>query len=321
MKELTIKSAARIHLGFIELNPNAKRVFGSLGLTISKYKTIIKIEHSKKFLVIAKNKKRILYYLKKLNQSFDLKPCKITVIKEIPEHSGLGSGTQLSLSLGKLLSKFYDLNLSEKQIASKFGRGRRSGIGIGSFKCGGFIVDGGKLNKTKEIPSIIFNCKWPIEWKIILIFDNLISGIHGKKEFEGFQKIRNIKTNLSEKNSKSLVLKILPGLKEKNFKNFVKGIQEIQDNTAKTFSKSQGGLYASTNVGELFQHLKKKKIFGYGQSSWGPTSFLFCENQKMQDEMLLIIKSFLKKKSIKNIELIKVQGHNQKSKINERSSL
>ena len=44
MKEFTLNSPARIHLGFLELDPNAERVFGSLGLTISKFQTIIKME-------------------------------------------------------------------------------------------------------------------------------------------------------------------------------------------------------------------------------------------------------------------------------------
>ena len=47
-KIVTIDSPARIHLGFLETNENSHRKFGSIGLGISHYKNIFKIEHSKK---------------------------------------------------------------------------------------------------------------------------------------------------------------------------------------------------------------------------------------------------------------------------------
>ena len=41
-----LNSPARIHIGFLNLNENDERMFGSLGLTISKYSYNIKIEKS-----------------------------------------------------------------------------------------------------------------------------------------------------------------------------------------------------------------------------------------------------------------------------------
>ena len=47
MKKYSIlNSPARIHIGFLNLNENDERIFGSLGLTISKYSYKIKIEKS-----------------------------------------------------------------------------------------------------------------------------------------------------------------------------------------------------------------------------------------------------------------------------------
>ena len=48
---ITINSPARIHLGFMELNDKAERLYGSLGLGINNFKNKQKIEKSKKFEV------------------------------------------------------------------------------------------------------------------------------------------------------------------------------------------------------------------------------------------------------------------------------
>ena len=55
-KIITIDSPARIHLGFLETNENTDRKFGSIGLAISGFKNIFKIEFSKNKEVICNNK-------------------------------------------------------------------------------------------------------------------------------------------------------------------------------------------------------------------------------------------------------------------------
>ena len=54
-KRIILKSPSRIHLGFLELNQSSPRIFGSLGLTISKFEDIITIQENKKFEVESKN--------------------------------------------------------------------------------------------------------------------------------------------------------------------------------------------------------------------------------------------------------------------------
>ena len=62
-KIITVDAPARIHLGFLETNENSQRKFGSIGLGISYYKNIFKIESSNKkmlFVKIKHLKKRFL---------------------------------------------------------------------------------------------------------------------------------------------------------------------------------------------------------------------------------------------------------------------
>ena len=59
---------------------------------------------------------------------------------------GLGSGTQLSLAVGMARSLLSDHPASLHQLANRLDRGNRSGIGIGAFQWGGFLVEIGRAH-------------------------------------------------------------------------------------------------------------------------------------------------------------------------------
>ena len=65
-----------------------------------------------------------------------------------------------------------------------FKRNYRSGVGVNSYKNGGFIVDAPKNNLQSN--EIIFKTSFPKEWKVILIFDSKAKGLHGSSEKKFF---------------------------------------------------------------------------------------------------------------------------------------
>ena len=111
---------ARIHLGFLELDQKLPRFFGSIGLTISNFGLKIEIRTSRNFKVTCKNKalnRKIKLILNKFNKNFKIEFCELLVYKEIPLHVGLGSGTQIALTVGFLISEFNSLSLTIEEIA------------------------------------------------------------------------------------------------------------------------------------------------------------------------------------------------------------
>ena len=56
-KIIRVTSPARIHLGFLETDENSFRKFGSLGLAISNFENIFKIESSTKNIVVSEDSK------------------------------------------------------------------------------------------------------------------------------------------------------------------------------------------------------------------------------------------------------------------------
>ncbi len=311
-KRIKIETPSRLHLGFIELNHNSDRSFGSLGLTIDKYKNVIEIYACDKFRVISENidiKKRVENIFKIFLKKYKIKVCGFKIQKFIPQHIGLGSGTQLSLGIGLLISDFNNLKLSLDQISLLLKRGLRSGIGIESFKSGGFIVDGGKKRGTKLIPQIIINHEWPTSWKIILILDKSSLGVSGGKEIQEFKKIKKVNSDIAKNNSIALVKNILPGLVEKNFNEFTKGLEIIQRNMSKIFYPKKKK-FTSLKIEKIFTFLKKNNVNGLGQTSWGPTGFVFCENLKKRNQLFYEIENYIKRHNISDITLERINGKN-----------
>jgi predicted sugar kinase len=74
--------------------------------------------------------------------------------------------------------------------------------------------------------------------------------------------------------------------------------------------------YGSTNkvaselIQNIFKELRKNKIFSYGQSSWGPTGFVVCENLKKRNELLNFIENYINLNNMNGLKLVEVEGKN-----------
>ena len=316
-KSFTIDSPARLHLGFMELNDTNSRVFGSIGLAITNFKFKQSIQFNKDFDVVCDDKNiklRIEEIIKLFSKNYKIKKCRLTVSNFIPLHKGLGSGTQISLSTGFLISSFNNLNLSIENISKFLRRGQRSGVGVETFKSGGFIIDTGKLKGSISPPQKLIDIKWPKDWQIILITSTNVSGFHGKKESSEFAKLTNVSSKFAKENCFNLLMKIIPGLLENDFNAFANGIQKIQENMSEIFYGNKNN-YSNQSISKIFKFVREKKYIGFGQSSWGPTGFVFCKNREQREEIFNMIENFIELKKIEGINLLKVRGRNFGNKI------
>ena len=92
-----------------------------------------------------RRRERASDYLRRLLDDYDPPvSAALEVQQAIPEHVGLGSGTQLALAVGRAFSALFELPVSVAALAARLDRGARSGIGIGAFEQGGFVLDGGR---------------------------------------------------------------------------------------------------------------------------------------------------------------------------------
>jgi beta-RFAP synthase len=192
----------------------------------------------------------------------------------IPMHVGLGSGTQLGLAVAAALACLHGRALDAPALAQASGRGARSGIGIGAFEHGGFLVDGGRGSGDAPAPLLV-RLPLPEDWRVLLIFDGGRSGLSGPAESAAFQTLPTFPEDLAGRLCRLLLLRLLPALAEGEFMPFAAAVGEIQDRLGDYFAEAQNGRYMSPAVGRALEWLRARGVAGVGQTSWGPTGFAF----------------------------------------------
>lgn len=286
-----VEAPARLHLGFLDLNGGLGRRFGSLGLTLAGLSTELDVIPAKTLQVEGPGWKRVLACAASLIQQLDLPPgVAIRIRRAIPGHIGLGSGTQLSLAVAAGLSQLYGLGLDVRTLARLVQRGQRSGIGIGAFETGGFIIDGGRGERT-DPPPVIMQREFPEPWRIVLVFDQRGPGIHGSQEVSAFQSLPQFPARQAEALCRLVLMQALPALAERDCDLFGRAIGRLQQAVGDHFAPVQRGRFASPDVAEVLAWIESQGIAGVGQSSWGPTGFAIVDSEERAARLLADIRT------------------------------
>ncbi|MFL6580905.1 MAG: beta-ribofuranosylaminobenzene 5'-phosphate synthase family protein [Burkholderiales bacterium] len=273
MRTVSVTAPARLHLGFLDLNGSRGRKFGSVGLTLEGPCVELSVQHASRFTVAGSQSERAAQYAHAVCTRYGFSDnVQLAIAQAVPEHVGLGSGTQLGIAVGVALAKFHGQNVGVREIATTVQRGQRSGIGAGAFELGGFLVDGGK-GPGEEPPPIVSRLEFPTDWRVVLVFERTARGLHGALENAAFQALPEFPETMAEHLCRLMLMQALPALAEHNIESFGSAIGELQRITGDYFSLAQGGRFASPAVAEALNWIEAHGIAGIGQSSWGPTGF------------------------------------------------
>lgn len=298
--EVLVNSSARLHMGFFDLHGGLGRKFGSIGLALAAPTVELSAVASDKLNVIGVATERAVAITTQLISKLQLSgSVSLHIQQHIPEHAGLGSGTQLALAIGAAINQLYNLNLSTAKIAELTRRGGRSGIGIAAFDYGGLLIDGGRssgmnsvssLKENSNVPPLLARYDFPEQWRILLIFDTTQPGIHGEDELAAFSQLPVFSENLAAHLCRHVLMQAMPALVEQDLNAFGRSIQELQAHVGDYFAPAQGGRYASKQVGAVLQHLENIGVACFGQSSWGPTGFAVFESTEAAEKHLQQLK-------------------------------
>lgn len=282
-----VETSARLHLGFLDLNGGTGRKFGSLGLALDEPVTQLTIRRSPAPGVEGPDNKRVAAHLTMLCEQLGLaNSYSVTIDKAIPTHAGLGSGTQLALALAAALRRLESLPSDPASDALLLRRGARSGIGAALFSSGGFVVDGGH-GAAKGLPPIVSCLPFPEDWRIIVVMDNEITGVHGDAERRAFAELPLFPKADAAAICHAVLMQALPALVERDLDAFGAAISHIQTRLGDYFAPAQGGTrYTSNRVASVMDALEKNGAKGVGQSSWGPTGFAFAESDAVAKQLV-----------------------------------
>ncbi|GAB4256357.1 MAG: beta-ribofuranosylaminobenzene 5'-phosphate synthase [Methylomicrobium sp.] len=271
--KVSVTAPARLHMGFIDLSGALGRHFGSIGVALNEIATQLTITPSDRLTVIGESAARAEKCARRLCAQLEIpETFSIDVKAAIPEHVGLGSGTQMALAVGMGLNALFGLGLTVRDIARLTDRGMRSGIGIGVFERGGLVVDGGRGEKTVT-PPVLARIDIPDDWRFILVFDKRGQGLHGKQEVQAFNDLPPFPQQEAARLCYLLMMQGLPAVAEHDIVKFGEVITQLQRSVGEHFAPAQGGIFTSAEVAEAMAWLESQGGVAIGQTSWGPTGF------------------------------------------------
>ncbi|MBP2143300.1 beta-ribofuranosylaminobenzene 5'-phosphate synthase [Methanococcus voltae] len=304
---MKIISPCRIHMGLIDMNGSVGRIDGGIGATLDhpnceisgKESNEIEIEFSNSIMNNTPEEDlkslhdRIYNSAKNVLSEIGQEGVYLQVNEVIPAHTGLGSGTQVSLSTGKLTSSIYGHDLDAYSIAKLTGRGGTSGIGVSGFEFGGFIVDGGHSfgesgEKTDYRPSSASKNVKPapllfrhdFNWEVVLTIPKIPTEeqVSDKKEVDIFKKYCPVPEDYVNRFCRLVLMKMMPAVIENNMKSFGECINEIQ---GLGFKGAEVQLQNST-LKNLLKHLQNTSYSGL--SSFGPTIYSLGDKKEIMEQ-------------------------------------
>jgi beta-RFAP synthase len=278
---IRVTAPSRLHFGLLSLpapESHAPRHFGSVGLMVSQPGLALRIEPAEEWSAAGPLAERALAFGRRFADSFPpgaVGPHHLVIEHAPPEHTGLGTGTQLALAVARALAGSCGLDgLDAVALARRVGRGRRSALGIHGFARGGFLVEAGK--RTEEaISPLVARADIPEPWRIVLVLPPWGPGLHGADEGRAFEQLGAGPAGpaRTERLCRLVLLDMLPALAEHDLDTFGEAVYELNRRVGEMFRRVQGGTYAHPRVQELVEFVRRQGVAGVGQSSWGPGVF------------------------------------------------
>lgn len=275
---LTITAPGRLHFGLLAWGEGHHRQFGGVGLMIEAPGLAAESRPSDSWSASGPLADRALATIRGVadrlgREGRAVHPLHLTIHRAPPEHAGLGTGTQLSLAVARLvLAASGEADPSIARLAALTGRGRRSGIGLHGSALGGLIVDGGR-SADSPFPPLLSRVEFPRDWSILVAIPPAPPGFAGDREVQAFARLPAVPTATVDRLCRLVLLGLLPAAAEADLPAFGAALTDLQREVGRGFAPAQGGLFAHPRLEAVAASMRRLGLGGVGQSSWGPTLF------------------------------------------------
>lgn len=296
--DVYVKTPSRLHFGMVDPSGSLDRRYGSVGLAIDRPNFELKAERSDKLQIAGPEEyaERAKGIASRVTKSYDLPSnAKIRIIRGIPSHVGLSSTTQLTLAIGRALTKLNGMEVSVVELADGMGRGRSSGIGTYAFEFGGLIVDGGRGN---GFPPLVSRLDFPEDWRFLVVTPEVGRGPSETEEEGMFERIRG-SVEVSRRIAHLILMGMLPSAAGHDIENFGRVLTEIDRLVGRIFSSQQGGIFHGKATSDLVDRMLEMGAYGAGQSSWGPTVYGLAEDEVRAGEIKEGVEEFAKEEGLR----------------------
>jgi beta-RFAP synthase len=300
---IQIEAYSRLHFGFLnpcsgetsKLEPALSRCFGGVGMMIAQPDLSLCVEPASSWSAEGPLAERALSFAQRFVDAScrdegreHLPPRRLRIERTMPAHAGLGSGTQLGLSVARALADSWNLHCDLTTLARRVGRGLRSALGAHGFEHGGLLVEAGKRS-TERLAPLVVRQPFPETWRVVVALiihpssrsddehqeKKTTAGLHGCDEVEAFARLTAdpAASARTETLCRLVLLGLLPALAERDVDAFGEALYEFNWRVGEAFATVQGGVYGSARVAEMVMFLRGQHVRGVAQSSWGPAVF------------------------------------------------
>lgn len=276
-----VAAPARLHFGVLDLRGSLGRRFGGLGAAIPEPSLLVEVARSGEGVSgEGADADRAAEFARRYLAHHGLSGgARVVVHRRIPPHRGLGSGTQLGLSVARGLAELYGLPPEATGLARAVARGRRSAIGTWAFALGGFIVEGGRRPADDGVAPLIGRYEVPAGWRCVVAIPPGNPGLSGDAEASAFAQLPPPAEGEVERVSHLVLMQLLPALVQGDLESFGAALSEVQRITGAWFAPQQGGVFAPGAGEALIRKLADWGAAGVGQSSWGPAVYGLVEGE------------------------------------------
>lgn len=284
---VVVEAPGRLHFGLLDLRGALGRRFGGIGAPAPGVSVRVCVSHAGEVFAEGDAAERAAEFARRFLAYHRLSGgARIVVEQSIPPHSGLGSGTQLALSVGRALAELHAIVTSPPELARAVGRAKRSAVGTWTFAGGGFVVEGGRrIGVDDDVAPLIARHPFPESWRCVLAIPDAPPGVSGAAEASVFAKLPVPDERDGERVSHLVLMAMLPAVIEGDLATFGAALNEVQEINGRWFARAQGGTFAPGPSTEIIRLMRDSGAPGAGQSSWGPSVYAFVEGDAAAESL------------------------------------
>ncbi len=277
-----VTAPSRLHFGLWSLGGTDARQFGGVGAMIEQPELVLLFSPAEKIEAVGRGAERATGYACRWAEFHHREPpgCRIEICKSSLEHVGLGSGSQLALSVAAGLNAFCGLpSQTPQELALSVGRGLRSAVGTYGFVFGGLIVEQGKL-PNEPISPLDCRIDLPEDWRFVLALPAGMAGLAGEEEVAAFTSLPAAPLQTTDTLIGEIRDRLVPAAATSDFPLFAESLYRYGRQSGECFAARQGGPYNGPVLTRLVERIRSLGCVGVGQSSWGPTIFAVAPSQQ-----------------------------------------
>jgi beta-RFAP synthase len=278
-----VEAPARLHFGVLDLRGSRGRWFGGIGAAVSAPTMLLSACAAATLEVAGDNGDRAAEFARRFVASHRIRGgARLCVHRSLPPHAGLGSGTQLALSVGRAIAELHGIDVDAPALARVMARAGRSAIGTWTFAGGGLVVEGGRRagSSLDEVAPLIARLDFPPSWRCIVVVPNAPARMSGAAEAAAFAALPPPPEREVERVAHLVLMVLLPSVADADLVGFGAALSAIQAITGGWFAPVQGGTFAPGPSEAIVRRMAEWGAVGVGQSSWGPTVYGIVDGEE-----------------------------------------